>query len=76
MIEKEDRGAGPPAYGKAMCLTGQSRGNTAHCEYIGSSMEQSCFDGVVLWSRLRGTISVQLIVGPCKGYARRILNPP
>ena len=37
-------------------------------------MEQSWFVEVVLWSGLHGTISVQLVVGPCKGYARRILN--
>ena len=76
MIEREDHGARPPAYGTAMYLTGQSRGNTAQCEYIGSSMEQSWFDEVILRSGLRGMISVQLVVGPGTGYARRILNSP
>ena len=60
-----------------MCLTGQSRFNTAQCEYIGSSMEKSWYNEVVLLSGLsEEAMSVQLVVGPCKGYARRTLNLP
>ena len=69
-------GTRPLTYGKVMWLTGHSSGNTTQCEHIGRSMVQSWFNGVVLWSRLRETISVQLIVDPCKGYAWKTLNSP
>ena len=65
----EDDGARLLTYGKAMCLIEQSHSNTAQCEYIGSSIERSWFHEVVLWSRLRRAMSVQLAVGPCKGHA-------
>ena len=67
-------GVGPHPYGKVVWFDEQSSGSTTRCAYIGSSREQSWFWEVVLWSRLRGSISVQLIVGPCKGYALRTLK--
>ena len=70
MIEREDNDTRLLTYATVVCLTGRSRENTAQCEYIESSIEQSWFDGVVLWSRICGTISVQLVMDPCKGYVR------
>ena len=71
----EDDGARLLTYGKAMCLIEQSHSNTAQCEYIGSSIEQSWFSDVVLRSKLcEEEISEQLVLGPCKVHARRTLN--
>ena len=63
-------------YVNAMWLTGNSSGNTTRCAYIGSSMDQSWFAEVVLRSGLRGTMSVHLVVRPCKGYSWMPLNLP
>ena len=76
MIEREDYDARPRAYANAIYLTGQSRGTISQYEYIGRSLEQSWFNGVVLRSRLREETSIRLIIGPCKGHTRRTLNPP
>ena len=43
----------PPTFGKTIYLTERSSSHIAQCEYIGSSIELSWFNEVVLWSRLR-----------------------
>ena len=76
VTKREIYSAGLLTYGKAMWLTSRSSGNITQCAYIGYSIERSWFIEIIMWSRVRGVMSVQLIVGPCKGHGQRTLNSP